>query len=92
MLIGSIIRKSLRLKRLCMKKISEEHSYMVLYLDPERRCRPSCSYWNTKRPGYETLKKRRWTHVPCWGIPVILVYAPSRVRCAKCGIKVEAIP
>jgi transposase len=30
--------------------------------------------------------------VPLWGLPVELEYAPARVRCRRCGIKVERIP
>ena len=45
-----------------------------------------------KGPGYDTLKERRWKHVPLWGIPVTLAYSPRRLQCINCGIKVEAIP
>jgi len=92
MLVESIIRKTLGLKRHSVKKVSEEHGHLVVYLVPDRRCKLLCSCCNTKGPGYDTLTERRWKHVPLWGIPVILVYAPRRVKCANCGVKVEAIP
>jgi transposase len=92
MLIESIVRKTLGLKRHCVKKVTEEHGEMIVYLIPDGRCRLICSCCDTKGPGYDTLKERHWKHVPFWGIPVVLVYAPRRVTCANCGIKVEAIP
>ena len=91
-LIETIVRKTLGLKRHCVKKVSEEYGHLVVYLVPDGRFRLLCSCCNAKGPGYDTLNERRWKHVPLWGIPVILVYAPRRVRCANCGVKVEAIP
>jgi transposase len=92
MLVESIIRKTLGLKRHCVKKVAEEHGEIVVYLIPDRRCRLICSNCGDKGSGYDTLKERRWKHVPLWGIPVTLVYSPRRVECMNCGIKVEEIP
>jgi len=92
MLIESIVRKTLGLKRHCVKKVLEDEQNLVVYLIPDNRFKLICSCCNAKGPGYDTLKERRWKHVPLWGIPVILVYAPRRVECVSCGVKVEAIP
>ncbi|MGC9424159.1 ISL3 family transposase [Vibrio sp.] len=92
MLIESIVRKTLGLKRHCVKKVSEEHGEIVVYLLPDRRFKAVCSRCGSKGPGYDTLKERRWKHVPLWGIPVTLVYLPRRVECEVCGIRVEEIP
>lgn len=92
MLVESIVRKTLGLKRHCVKKVCEEHGEIVVYLLPDRRFKAVCSRCGSKRPGYDTLKERRWKHVPLWGIPVTLVYSPRRVECGVCGTRVEAIP
>jgi len=92
MLVESIVRKTLGLKRHCVKKVTEEHGEIVVYLFPDRRCKVVCSSCGSQGPGYDTLKERRWKHVPLWGIPVTLVYSPRRIECSNCGIKVEAIP
>ena len=92
MLVESIVRKTLGLKRHCIKKVTEEHGEIVVYLFPDRRCKVVCSSCGSQGPGYDRLKERRWKHVPLWGIPVILVYSPRRIECSNCGIKVEAIP
>jgi len=51
-----------------------------------------CSGCGRHRPGYDHLPRRRFEFVPLWGIKVFLVYAPRRVSCPDCGIKVEQIP
>jgi transposase len=92
MLIESIARKTLGLKRHCVKEVIEEDGQLIAYLVPDGRYRLICSSCGSKSPGYDTLTERRWKHVPLWGIAVILVYAPRRVHCTRCGIKVESIP
>jgi transposase len=92
MLIESITRKTLGLKRHCVKNVREEQGQLLIYLVPDKRYKPICSQCGAKGPGYDTLRERRWKHVPLWGIPVLLIYAPRRVGCAACGIKVESIP
>ena len=64
MLVESIVRKTLGLKRHCIKKVTEEHGEIVVYLFPDRRYRVVCSCCGSKGPGYDTLTERRWKHVP----------------------------
>jgi transposase len=92
MLIESIVRKTLGLKRFCVKKISEEDGHLLVYLTADKRYKPICSKCGAKGSGYDTLNERKWKHVPLWGIPVLMIYKPRRVKCASCGIKVESIP
>ena len=92
MLVESIVRKTLGLKRHRVKKVGEDDGCLVVWLLPDGRFKLVCSCCDAKGPGYDTLRERRWKHVPLWGIPVILVYAPRRVSCSRCGVKVEAIP
>jgi transposase len=92
MLIESIVRKTLGLKRHCVKKAIEKGSEIVVYLEHDRRCKLVCSSCKRKCPGYDRVKERRWKHVPMWGFSITLVYAPRRVKCPDCGIRVEEIP
>ena len=48
-------------------------------------CRGDCA-------GYDTLPERRYEFIPFWGIRVFLVYAPRRVSCPQCGVRVEFVP
>jgi transposase len=54
--------------------------------------RPICSQCGRRGPGYDRLPARRYEFVPLWALPVFLVYAPRRVHCRHCGVKVERVP
>ncbi len=54
--------------------------------------KPICSGCGRHRAGYDRLPTRRFEFVPLWGIKVFLVYAPRRVDCRECGIRVEQMP
>ena len=72
----------------------EEGQERVLVVEVrERAHRPGrCAECGEPRPGYDRLAARQFEYVPLWGIPVYFVYAPRRVQCPRCGIKVEAVP
>jgi len=54
--------------------------------------RALCSGCRRAAPGYDRLPVRRFEFVPLWGIKVFLVYAPRRVSCPDCGVRVELMP
>lgn len=54
--------------------------------------RAVCSGCGRRGPGYDRLPVRRFEFVPLWGIKVFFQYAPRRVDCRRCGIKVEQMP
>src|SRR5579864_6148723 len=54
--------------------------------------RPICSACGRPGSGYDRLSKRRYEFVPLWALPVFLAYAPRRVDCRHCGVKVERVP
>jgi transposase len=54
--------------------------------------RPICSECGRRGPGYDRLAARRYEFVPLWALAVFLVYAPRRVDCGHCGVKVERVP
>lgn len=54
--------------------------------------RAICSGCGRRSPGYDTLPVRRFEFIPMWGIKVFFVYAPRRVSCRRCGIRVERMP
>ncbi|PLY11895.1 MAG: ISL3 family transposase [Sedimenticola sp.] len=61
-------------------------------VQPRRGSRPVCSGCRRKRPGYDTLAQRRFEFIPMWGIKVFFLYAPRRVNCPTCGVRVERMP
>ena len=54
--------------------------------------RAICSGCGHRRPGYDKLPVRRFEFIPLWGIKVFFLYAPRRVECRRCGIRVERMP
>ena len=61
-------------------------------IQPRLNSRPVCSSCGRKRPGYDTLPARRFEFIPMWGNKVFFVYAPRRVECPDCGVRVERMP
>jgi transposase len=59
---------------------------------PRKGSKPICSGCKQKHPGYDTLALRHFEHIPLWGLLVFFLYAPRRVQCPQCGVKVEEIP
>ncbi len=66
----------------------------ALEVEVHSRCnsRGVCSGCGRCGPGYDRLPTRRFEFVPLWGIKVFLVYAPRRISCSRCGVKVERLP
>ena len=92
MLMESVVKWTLGIKSQRVKKVVKKEEGWEVEIVPRRRSRAICSGCGKKRSGYDTLHDRVWRHVRCWGINVRLRYAPRRVNCRKCGIKVEEIP
>lgn len=51
-----------------------------------------CSLCRKPAASYDRLSLRRFEFIPVWGIKVFLLYAPRRVSCQHCGVKVEHMP
>ena len=61
-------------------------------LVPRANGQALCSGCGRRRPGYDRLPERRFEFIPMWGIKVFIVYAPRRVSCKGCGVRVERMP
>ena len=70
----------------------EGASAVAVPLQPRANGRPLCSGCGKARPGYDRLPERRYHFVPLWGLAVFFLYAPRRVACPQCGVKVERLP
>jgi transposase len=69
-----------------------ERSSLEVAVQERANGRPICSGCGVARPGYDRLPERRYEFVPLWALAVFLVYAPRRVACPRCGVKVERVP
>lgn len=90
MLVESMVRKTLGIKRHVVKSVVETADGIEVELDIRRRWKQGCSRCGTLCRVRDRLKTRRWRHVPLWGVPVTLVFAPARVKCPSCGKVVVA--
>lgn len=61
-------------------------------LQPRSNSKGVCPGCGRERPGYDRLPARRFEFVPLWGMKVFFRYAPRRVDCPQCGVKVERMP
>jgi len=59
---------------------------------PRANGRAICSGCQRPGPGYDRLARRRFAFVPLWALPVFFWYAPRRVDCPRCGVRVEKLP
>jgi transposase len=71
---------------------SAETPQLEVEVRERANARARCSSCGCPRPGYDRLPARRFEFVPLWGIQVFLVYAPRRVDCLGCGVRVEHLP
>lgn len=71
---------------------SKETPHLEIEVVERRNSRAVCSVCGMPRAGYDRLGQRRFEFVPLWGIKTYLVYAPRRVDCPKCGVRVESMP
>lgn len=52
-----------------------------------------CSVCGQRCSGFDRSRTpRRFSFVPLWMIPVVLIYTMRRVNCPDCGVKVERVP
>ncbi|MCP4766921.1 MAG: hypothetical protein GY875_11685 [Gammaproteobacteria bacterium] len=58
-------------------------------LQPRLNSRPICSGCGYKRSGYDRSRERLFEFIPMWGHKVFFRYAPRRVDCPDCGVRVE---
>jgi transposase len=78
-------------ERVCWKGEGQERTLEV-EVRPRAHRPGRCSGCGEPGPGYDRLPAREFEYVPLWGIRVYFLYALRRVQCARCGVKVEAVP
>ena len=93
MLVESLVKATVELQGFRVVRVTGDVAGLEAELAPDGRYAPRCGRCD-ERGGYrDTRWVRRFRHVPLWGIPVTLAYAPRRVQCRRCGgVHVEALP
>ncbi|MCP4136882.1 MAG: ISL3 family transposase [bacterium] len=94
--LKTILNYTLNFKSFVFKKCTLVNSVIPPRINIEIVARKGskgiCSVCNEKAPTYDTLAVRSFEHIPMWGILTFFLYAPRRVKCPRCGIKVELLP
>ena len=92
-LIETFIRKQLRLKAHTVTKVEETAEQMVVFIDRLGQrllrcgvCRQRC------REVQDVRKQRVWKDLSLRKLPLKLCYRPRRVKCPRCGVRVEDFP
>lgn len=65
---------------------------LVIDIVPRSNSRPVCPECNKKQNVYDRQPQRLFEYMPIWAFKVYFRYAPRRVKCPTCGVKVEALP
>ena len=68
------------------------HPKLEVVLKANRRHRARCSCCGDPAPRYDQQPQRRWHYIALWNFMVVFLYSPWRVDCARCGVKIEALP
>ena len=70
----------------------EAAAHLEVRIEPHKSSKPRCG--SCTKPGgcYDHQPERSFVFPPLWGIMVYLFYAPRRVNCHDCGVRVEEIP
>jgi transposase len=94
--LKTILNRVTNYKGFVFESASFDESQPSLTLRVRLRARSNgravCDGCGKNRPGYDRLPERDWSFVPLWQIAVLMVYAPRRVNCPACGVKVERLP
>jgi len=88
----SFVRILIGIANLLVIQFHFEGSVLVAQVRPTWR-RPRCSNCKEIRPGYDKRdKETRWVHLSIGELRIVLAYAPRRVNCPDCGVRVEEVP
>jgi transposase len=93
MRMESCIRKGLGLKAHRVKEVREQHGVLVADIEwiETRRLRcGKCSLPTDRIHGRQP--PRQWRDLKVRDQELVLSYAPRRVRCRRCGVRVEQVP
>ena len=92
-LVETFIRKQLGLKAHTVTKVEETEKCMIIHIDRlgDRLlrcglCRRRC------REVHSVRQEREWRDLSMRKLPLKLRYRPRRVRCPRCGVRVEDFP
>lgn len=91
MRISTVFRKLLAVTAMVVRSVLMNGAEVVVAVKPLWR-RPRCGECGEVGPIYDTCCERTWRHLALGKSPFLLRYAPRRVGCSTCGVRVERVP
>lgn len=92
-LIETFIRKQLRLKAHKVTHVEETEEGMIVSIDRLGGRLLRCGVCGRRcRAVHSIRKEREWQDLSMRKLPLKLRYRPRRVKCPRCGVRVEAFP
>ena len=92
MLVESLVKVTVELQGFRVVAVTGDATGLVAEVASDGRYAPRCGRCGERAQYRDRRPVRRFRHVPMWGIPVSLSYAPRRVSCVRCqGVHVEAL-
>lgn len=91
MRVTTVFRRLLAVTQLFVEGVRFESAGLVLTVRPRWRS-PRCGGCGRRFAGYDRRPARRWRHLGYGDFSWYLEYAPRRVACPDCGIRVEQVP
>src|SRR5579863_1125872 len=98
--VTSLLKKVLPLKRFRYRSVhwvegvcAGGQGVIEVEVVARRGAKACCGRCRRPAPGYDRPEKVRcWQFISLWMIQVYFVYAPRRVDCERCGVRVEHLP
>jgi transposase len=92
MRVTTVFRRLLGVTKMYVKQVAfTEGGGVDIEVRPTWR-KSRCGKCGEQALRYDRRPTRRWRHLPWGRSSVSLVYAPWRVDCRKCGVRVEQVP
>jgi len=91
--VETFIRKLLRLKAHRVTVVETSPEQVVVEIDRLKSRALRCGVCRGRcKKVHQVEEARRWRDLSLRNLPMVLCYRPRRVRCPRCGIRVEAVP
>ncbi len=94
MRVTTLLRRLFGVTQLYVKAVEmpdDGGGRLTASVEPSWR-RSRCGACGERAPRYDRQGVRRWRHLSWGKVPAWLQYAPWRVSCPRCGVKVERVP
>jgi len=89
--VTTVFRKLLGVTGLLVRSVAFEEGGLIIDVRP-RWHRPRCGGCGRQRPAYDQVEPRLWRHLALGRHVFWFRYAPRRVDCGACGVRVEKVP